>query len=65
MEITDNLEVRLIVTARKIRMCNEHIAQLKQYNALSNIPETERVRDQMELEFQQLSDQVRATQLVA
>ena len=65
MEITDNLEVRLIVTARKIKMCNEHIAQLKQYNALSNIPETERVRDEMEREFQWLSEQVRAGETVA
>jgi len=65
MEITNDLEVRLIVTARKIKMCNEHIAQLKQYNALSNIPETERVRAELEREFQWLSEQVRAVETIS
>lgn len=58
-----NLEVRLIVTARKIRQFNEHIAKLKEMGALGNISESERVRDELDREFQWLSAQVRATEV--
>lgn len=30
VEISDDLEIRMVVTARKIRMFNETIAQLKE-----------------------------------
>ena len=60
-----NLEVRLIVTARKIRHFNEHIATLRKLNALENIVESERVRDDLEREFQWLSTQIRATEIAA
>ena len=63
-ELTD-LEVRMIVTARKIRQFNEHIAKLKSVGVLENIVESERVRDELEREFQWLSAQVRATKVVA
>ncbi|TAE31119.1 MAG: hypothetical protein EAZ91_09075 [Cytophagales bacterium] len=59
------LENRLLVTARKIRQFNEHIAKLRELGAPANIPPAEQVRDQLEREFQQLSEQVRATQLTA
>lgn len=65
MEVTNELEIRLVVTARKIRQFNEHIAKLKELGALENIPESERVRDELEREFQWLSAQVRATEVVA
>ena len=65
MEITDNLEIRLVVTARKIRMFNESIARLRELDALANIPESERVRDDLEREFQWLSAQIRAVEIAA
>lgn len=63
-ELTD-LEVRMIVTARKIRQFNEHIAKLKEMGAIGNVSESERVRDELEREFQRLSAQVRATEIAA
>ena len=65
MEISNALEIKMIVTARKIRQFNEHIAQLKELGAPGNIPESERVRDDLEREFQWLSAQVRATEIAA
>lgn len=63
-DISD-LENRLLVTARKIRQFNEHISKLRELGALSNIHPAEQVRDELERDFQQLSEQIRATQLVA
>jgi hypothetical protein len=65
MEITDNLEIRLLVTARKIRMFNESIAQLKAWGSLTNIPESEQMRDELQQEFDWLSEQVRTAVSVA
>lgn len=65
MEVTDELEVRLVVTARKLRQFNEHIATLRKLNALENITESERVRGELEREFQWISAQVRATEVAA
>jgi hypothetical protein len=64
MEINNELEIRLLVTGRKIRQLNEHIAMLKKMDAPANIPASEQQRDELEQEFQWLSEQVRATAFV-
>lgn len=65
MEISNELEIRLLVTARKIRQFNEHIEQLKKLEAHTNIPASEQMRDELEREFQWLSNQVRTPILSA
>ena len=65
MEISNELEIRLLVTARKIRQFNEHIEKLKKLNAHANIPASEQMRDELEREFQRLSEQIRMAVLVA
>ena len=59
MEINNKLEIRLLVTDRKIRQFNEHIEKLKKLNAHANIPASEQVRDGLEREFQTISEQIR------
>ncbi len=65
MEISNELEIRLLVTARKIRQFNEHIEKLKKLQAYTNIPASEQMRDELEREFQMLSEQVRTAVLAA
>ncbi len=66
MERFDELEIRLVVTARKIKVFNETMAKQMALGASrQSLRDSIRQRDEMEREFQQLSEQVRATQLVA
>jgi hypothetical protein len=65
MEVSNKLEIRLLVIARKIRQFNEHIEKLKKLQAHANIPASVQMRDELEREFLQLSEQIRAAVLVA
>lgn len=66
MEHFDELEIQLVTTARKIKFFNETMSkQLALGASKLSLRDSVRQRDEMEREFQQLSEQVRATQLVA
>lgn len=66
MEVTNELEIRLVVTARKIRQFNEIIAKQQALGADDAFLQTSvSQRDELEREFQRLSAQVRATEIAA
>lgn len=66
MEVTNELEIRLVVTARKIRQFNEIMAKQRALGADDNFLQTSiNQRDDLEREFQWLSAQVRATEVAA
>lgn len=66
MEITNELEIRVLVTARKIRMFNESMAQQKALGVTDEMLQSSIVmRDELEREFQRLSEQLRAATVAA
>ena len=66
MEVTNELEIRLVVTARKIRQFNEIMAKQRALGADDNFLQASiNQRDELEHEFQWLSAQVRATEVAA
>lgn len=65
MEVTNELEIRLVVTARKIRQFNETMAKQRALGADDNFLRASiQQRDELEREFQWLSTQVKATEAV-
>ncbi|MCY7356323.1 MAG: hypothetical protein LH609_02435 [Rudanella sp.] len=66
MEDFDRLEIRLVTTARKIKVFNEAMAkQLALGVSKESLRESIKQRDEMEREFQWLSAQVRAAETVS
>lgn len=64
MEVTNELEIRLVVTARKIRQFNEIMAKQQALGAdIALMQASVSQRDELEREFQWLSAQVRATEI--
>ena len=61
MEVTNEPEIRLIVTARKIRQFNEIMVEQRALGAGDvSLQTSVSQRDELEREFQWLSTQVRA-----
>ena len=66
MEVTDELEIRLVVTARKIRQFNEIMTKQRALGAdETSLQASVSQRDELEREFQRLSAQVRASEVAA
>ena len=66
MEVTDELEIRLVVTARRIRQFNEIMTKQRALGADEAFLQVSvSQRDELEREFQWLSAQVRATKVAA